>query len=787
MDGRNNGSGGSSNTADPPSPQSPSLDLFLASIESKLRGPFSSVDLSKTVKTPALRGSDVSERGYLRRIASVLDRTDKITQCRILIALLGLLEDPVSAAAAAAEDDDHDDDEDNEGDGGMDIQIGASPSSSSSTRIDRDILRVLEQVQEGSASATYDEWVRVVAGLVQGIAFRDGNLEEDREGDGGDGDNLRRDMVGPQARKVMDKTASDIVKRVQSLVRSTEYEEDDPNFVLLDKSDADPTFLAPYRYSLLHPSLLRRVIPELFPTSLDAASSSPPLWTSPHFVLNDKAEILHFDANLERIKLDEEKEHKVNKQQGGGGGSSTAGGGPLQPRPQSSSTGAVAVLSAGKQSDRDVRGISGSIPNSKQQQKQASRPKSSMFLPSKRPPGLTGGGGGAGGKSVLHARKAGAAQALLVKGRGGRVLTGGPNTSAVAGRSAPTGAGGEGGASSSTSRATATATAASQGGVPSHPGNNAGRSLVKGRAAALMRQQPQHQQPKHPHPHYRAAAGAAKSKMVMMDVSEVANLNQQREQQQQQNQHSSTTATAAGKRKAAQVTSAAGHSTRDEDLSHPTQHRPNKVAKKQTQSSSTLAPAADRNLPVTDDVSTSAAAATTDKSACATSRTAMTPAAVPAAAAAALPPTASAGAANSSDNTGALASAALSTYQAQLLAQRQQQQSQQQGAEANMDRRPSVGGGSGGGGGGLDWKDMLRQRSNRLSDDDRHRIQLFFLQRSNPTPNDGETVHRIKLHEERASDPFTGLPIKETYYLELDYGNYTSRQSKKIKRYKEGQ
>ncbi|KAL7570200.1 hypothetical protein ACA910_020629 [Epithemia clementina (nom. ined.)] len=70
------------------------LDLFLTAIESKLRGPFSSLDLTKTVTTPALRGNDVSESQYLKRISQVLSKSDKISQMRILIGLLGLDPEP---------------------------------------------------------------------------------------------------------------------------------------------------------------------------------------------------------------------------------------------------------------------------------------------------------------------------------------------------------------------------------------------------------------------------------------------------------------------------------------------------------------------------------------------------------------------------------------------------------------------------------------------------------------------------------------------------------------------
>jgi hypothetical protein len=80
-----------------------------------------------------------------------------------------------------------------------------------------------------------------------------------------------------------------------------------------------------------------------------------------------------------------------------------------------------------------------------------------------------------------------------------------------------------------------------------------------------------------------------------------------------------------------------------------------------------------------------------------------------------------------------------------------------------------------------DWRELLQQRSNRLSEDDRRRIQQFFVDHANPTPE--LTTYKMKVHEERTTDAKTGQAVKETYYLELDYTNYTSTQTKKVKRY----
>jgi hypothetical protein len=80
-----------------------------------------------------------------------------------------------------------------------------------------------------------------------------------------------------------------------------------------------------------------------------------------------------------------------------------------------------------------------------------------------------------------------------------------------------------------------------------------------------------------------------------------------------------------------------------------------------------------------------------------------------------------------------------------------------------------------------EWQVLLADRSNKLSSEDRFRVKQFFEEHYNPTPD--ESIYKMKLHEERTHDPKTGAAIKETYYLELDYSSFTSKQSKKVKRY----
>jgi hypothetical protein len=87
-----------------------------------------------------------------------------------------------------------------------------------------------------------------------------------------------------------------------------------------------------------------------------------------------------------------------------------------------------------------------------------------------------------------------------------------------------------------------------------------------------------------------------------------------------------------------------------------------------------------------------------------------------------------------------------------------------------------------------DWQTLLRDRSNKMSGDDKMRVQRFFTtndaQRSSLlSPSEGGPVYKMKIHEQRGKDPATGQEIKETFYLELNYDTGDHKQSKKVKRY----
>jgi hypothetical protein len=75
---------------------------------------------------------------------------------------------------------------------------------------------------------------------------------------------------------------------------------------------------------------------------------------------------------------------------------------------------------------------------------------------------------------------------------------------------------------------------------------------------------------------------------------------------------------------------------------------------------------------------------------------------------------------------------------------------------------------------------LLLEKSNKLSEENRFRVGQFWFDRFNPTPD--VPVYRMKLHEERILDPETGMAVKETDYLELDYNTFGYKKLRKTKK-----
>lgn len=246
-------------------------DTFLTALESKLRGPFSSVELARFI-TPATTPL----------IARVLHRAEKVTQLRILTGLLGV-----------------------------------SPAEDKTESL-------LEIVQVAQKSPDYEEWVRVIAGIVQ-----------DKLNLGGDGDT--GDL---ESRRTLRTSCSTILDRVREVEKKSAVIDEGTEH-LLGQSDVHPTF-APFR------------------TFLDVNPENDSKFQNEHFRINKNAEILHIDARLEKEKAKEEASHKQTTD--------------VTSKPASASTASrpAAVMPG---ANRDGR-------------KKVSRPppkKSSMFMPTKKP------------------------------------------------------------------------------------------------------------------------------------------------------------------------------------------------------------------------------------------------------------------------------------------------------------------------------------------------------------------------------------------------------------------
>ena len=595
------------------------LDLFLAGVEGKLRGPFTPLELTKVLTTPALRNG-LSISAYCDNLAAVFGRTDKVIQMRILLALAGLLLQNEKIADEA----------------------------------DAIQTTIFEILRDAQSSGGQEEWVRMISGLIERIlkpAVDDDDDDDEQENDDSSASSPVVTMLQTACKDILDSVQTLCQETTADEDNAQELPEDDDNVLHLTEADVDPT-LAPFRYSLLKPAILDHITPEVA--------------AQPHFKIDTAASILQEDARLERNKAAEEAEHNnnvISRNTKSLAGSGTANNKVITPGP----------IMPGVQTTKRVTANGKSTVKPK--------PKSSLFVNTKKPIPSTGGTG------LRMKTSGGATSRLLGKGR-----TIQPN--------ATTGGGGAAGIKPKTSLLT----------------GFAGRSKLQNNKA---------------------------SKMKMMDVSEVQGLAKEKEQQ------SSSAATVKPGPAAKK-----GLKKRKLDEATPSSLKPAKIAKAATTTAGKHTAAAPEPPP----------GAVTASPPPPDSKTA------PAAATPAAPPVA-----NPALAAGALAAAALSNYQKQMAAVPKQGTSPPppppppSAAAPPAPAAPQQ----------LDWRSLLATKSNKLTPDDRRRIQLFFEARQNPTPT--QSTYRVKLHEERIED--NGETVKWTYYLNLNYADWTSTQSKKRKKY----
>mmetsp|Transcript_15352 Transcript_15352/g.31399 ORF Transcript_15352/g.31399 Transcript_15352/m.31399 type:complete len:599 (-) Transcript_15352:277-2073(-) len=333
------------------------LDSFLTTIESKLRGPFSSLDLAKAVSTTALRGSanlasssasDYTQdpaREYLHNLSSVFRRTNKVIQCRMLIGLLGL-----------------NDMRTNKTQNGTASVNGEANNGANGQYLTPEILRILHETQNGT---DHEDWVRTTSGLIEGVMFR--TKDSDNTG------NTRESCRSEEATKIIRETGMEVCEKVESQIqnvgRPSYYNLKSKHNVEQEKATIDeektksnvPTSaatankrnrgftiekiipsssqpaikkeekiqlsikkeqknegaieppppdlnacFAPYRYSLISTPILNTIIPEFNLSKEKNSNSSGINDSNCHFQVNPAANILQIDLQLEAQRA---KEH----------------------------------------------------------------------------------------------------------------------------------------------------------------------------------------------------------------------------------------------------------------------------------------------------------------------------------------------------------------------------------------------------------------------------------------------------------------------------------------------
>jgi hypothetical protein len=681
------------------------LDSFLTTIESKLRGPFSSLDLAKAVSTAALRQSsqigsssstapgDVNDpaQEYLHSLSSVLGRTNKVIQCRMLIGLLGLNDMRTNKKDTTTDNN--------------------TNNATESQYLTPEILRILHETQEGPL---HEEWVRTTSGLIEGVMFR--------TKDGSDKGNTRESCRSEEAAKIIRETGTEVCEKVERQIhnvgrpyehqskqqqrttatttdsesgsgsqerkkpnpptsataankrnrgftiekvkasssqpaikkeeqlRSSIKQEQKPSVV--ERTGPTPPDLnacfAPYRYRLISTPVLNTIIPE-FELSKDKSNGISN--SNCHFQINSAANILQVDLQLEAQRAKDHGSGVATKSKNQNDGRTkrdptvaSKGGKSTFPPGFPTNGGASGKLGAPKPGDR--------MPKKK-------RPTNlfnttTKFRPQPAKTILKRKGGGAQALLKSGATASGGGAILNKLGSGGSTVTG----STSAGRTRPGGVG----------------------------------RFSSNRDAS------------------RAGVGRS-SRMKMIDDDDIDTLTKLQQSTATSNMTAAELRASKRKRileKAAQRgIHGSGGGTAAGVSSFGNQQR-----KKQKVSSEAARPAIKCEEPATE---------------------------------------------------------ANEKTEPQQQQQQQPQQQQQNASES--------------------WHSLLRDRSNKMSGDDRIRVENFFTT-TNATersalllPSEGGPVYKMKIHEQRGKDPATGQEIKETFYLELDYDTGASKQSKKVKRY----
>jgi len=295
------------------------FDSLLISVENKLKAPFSSLDFSKlfhssslNLTIPFVKGSSSQQReyerivressssswlsaAYISLLTHILHRMTKPIQLQLLVAIIGIDHQRHQQQPLHQQDDDDDD---------QLIDVAIQGLSERAQRVDM------------------DEWVRVLAGTIQGLVYHNDNNNKTSS------TNSTMATWGHETQSLWNKAMDQIISKIQETVRDANQKKTVVKNEIDQRNDTCPPlhgggdicpFYIPFHYSLLPQSLVESCLPDLLKDTSRNASPDTQFINIHHFTINTKANVLTYDDTLEQTKAAEEKEeteaHQKQRQQ----------------------------------------------------------------------------------------------------------------------------------------------------------------------------------------------------------------------------------------------------------------------------------------------------------------------------------------------------------------------------------------------------------------------------------------------------------------------------------------
>lgn len=757
------------------------LDTFLSSIESKLRSPFSSLDLARAAALTTATSSASNSSGssssssttaavseYLSKLLQVITKPDKIIQCRMVIGLLGIIDSSSTNGPSP-----------NNSASVPNIMFSSGDTRQHqqqqeqrrrSDEIATLIYRILEKTQSekdgttttadesgdtGELTASNKEWVRIISGLVQGILFKksttsvnsrndDGGSTSNDDGTGNEGSsNPRESCRGKEAAAVVSKLGSNVCQLIEKEIKSElqhyphHYHEngsirrnDDDDTTTRSQSNGSTTSTSSSQISRNIPpdlnacfapyrySLVSTSILNTIIPEFDTDTPSKPSSLSDKLFGNN----CHFqvDASAEILREDEELEHQRAKEQ-------------LEHQTASSHSGTtMGSAAAVAASVVNVDGSSG--PSSSKSAAAAATAIPANF----RPANLTSSRKGTANAAGTTKSSSSSLFMPNSKGRMGQAATAKSNlfntsASRPAGAAAVTGVQKillrrKLGAQQHVNRTTAPgAVGASD--EKQDDNNNNGSSIAPPSRGVVP-----------------AATGGIGMTSLVGKGSRLAGL--------------------VGNRPGAAVgrQGIAGRALKQSAVAGATKSKMKMIdisevddlTKRDNESNNSSSRASKKRR-----IMEQAQRQGIKKTKTPSSSDTATPAAPVAVTAAEGAPQKSMDKAASAEDTVGLSSSAAATAVGAVAA----------GGSCPVSDDVTSG-----------LASILQDRNNKLTDNDQIRLREFMQGKPNPSPDQGPS-YKMKIHEVRRIDDATGGDIKETFYIELDYNTYKFNQSKKVKRY----